>query len=208
MWHDAIATIDRAFPFTIRDVCSAATVNTHSSAVVVVVVVVVVVAAGRSPGTTLYMDKITYCLDADPRPTCVLDLDSASSSSSFSPHIHFENKALREEQNNHLLHDIRDSGASTDFRTWVLDSEQSGTVTATPRASIHAYTIDKRWRVIQWLLPEKKKLTLAPNGHNSPGEHHQTSAVSPKSDSSLNRKLKTPSPTATMPPADYPTCAK
>jgi PAS domain S-box-containing protein len=160
-------------------------VNTHSSAVVVVV------AAGRSLGTTLYMDKITYCLDADPRPTCVLDLDSASSSSS-SPHIHFENKALREEQNNHLLHDIRDSGASTAFRTWALDSEQSGTVTATPRASIHAYTIDKRWRVIQWLLHERRKLTLAPDGHNSPGQHHQTSAVSPKSDSSstLNRKLE------------------
>jgi PAS domain S-box-containing protein len=99
------------------------------------------------------------------------------------PHIHFENKALQEQSP--LLHDIRDSGASAGYCAWALDSGHTGVVTGrTGTASLHVYTIEKRWRVIQWLLPEKKQLTLAPNGQ-------QTTAVSPKSDSStLNRKLK------------------
>jgi PAS domain S-box-containing protein len=130
------------------------------------------------------MDKITYCVDADPRPTCVLDLDSLDR-----PRIQHENKALREQ--NHLLHDIRDPGAPTGLQAWALDAEHSGTVTATAtgRASLYAYTIEKRWRVIQWLLPEKQLRLALLNGHNSPGQ--ETLAVSPRSDSSsLNRKLE------------------
>jgi PAS domain S-box-containing protein len=132
------------------------------------------------------MDKITYCIDADPRPTCVLDLDSLDR-----PRIQHENKALRDQ--NHLLHDIRDPGAPTGLHAWALDAEHSGTVTvkATGRASLHAYTIEKRWRVIQWLLPEKQLRLALLNGHNSPGQE-TTAAVSPRSDSSsLNRKLET-----------------
>jgi PAS domain S-box-containing protein len=131
------------------------------------------------------MDRITYCVDADPRPTCVLDLDSLDR-----PRIQHENKALRDQ--NHLLHDIRDPGAPTGLHAWALDAEHSGTVTAkaTGRASLHAYTIEKRWRVIQWLLPEKQLRLALLNGHNSPGQ--ETTAVSPRSDSSsLNRKLET-----------------
>ena len=86
------------------------------------------------------MDKATYCVDADPRPTCVLDLASPDS------YCH-KNKALQERS--HLLYDIRDPGASTGYRTWALDGAHSGTVTAAGGASLHAYTIDKRWRVIQ-----------------------------------------------------------
>jgi len=124
------------------------------------------------------MDKITFCVDADSRPTYVLDTSS--------PDIDHENQALQGQL--HLLHDIRDPGAPTGFRTWVVDTGHSGTVTATGGIQLHAYTIEKRWRVVQWLLPEKQ-LKLAPNGHSSPGQ--QTTAVSPKSDSStLNRKLE------------------
>jgi PAS domain S-box-containing protein len=132
------------------------------------------------------MDKVTYCVDADPRPTCVLDLTS--------PDSYHKNQALQE--NSHLLHDIRDPRASTGYRTWALDSGHSGTVTAAGGASLYAYTIDKRWRVIQWLLAEKKQSVPAParNGHRQSGQSSpgsQLLAVSPKSDSStLNRRLE------------------
>jgi PAS domain S-box-containing protein len=134
------------------------------------------------------MDKVTYCVDADPRPTCVLDLTS--------PDSYHKNKALQERS--HLLYDIRDPGASTGYRTWALDGAHSGTVTVTGGASLHAYTIDKRWRVIQWLLlPERQQppvLVPARNGQsgqNGPGNQHMLLAASPKSDSStLNRKLQ------------------
>jgi PAS domain-containing protein len=135
------------------------------------------------------MDKVTYCVDADPRPTCVLDLTS--------PDSYHKNKALQERS--HLLYDIKDPGASTGYRTWALDGAHSGTVTAAGGVSLHAYTIDKRWRVIQWLLlPEKQQASsvLVPvrngqSGQNSPGNQQMLLAASPKSDSStLNRKLQ------------------
>jgi PAS domain S-box-containing protein len=133
------------------------------------------------------MDKVTYCVDADPRPTCVLDLTS--------PDSYHKNKALQERS--HLLYDIKDPGASTGYRTWALDGAHSGTVTVAGGVSLHAYTIDKRWRVIQWPPPEKQAssvLVPARNGHSgqsSPGGGHQMLAASPKSDSStLNRKLQ------------------
>jgi PAS domain S-box-containing protein len=126
------------------------------------------------------MDKATYCVDADPRPTCVLHLASLEG-----PHIHHKNNALQEQS--HLIHDIRDPSVSTGFQAWALDSEHSGIVTATGRASLYAYTIEKRWRVIQWLLP-KNQSGHGQNGQDSPGE--RTTSVLPKSNSlTLNRKL-------------------
>jgi PAS domain S-box-containing protein len=127
------------------------------------------------------MDKVTYCVDADPRPTCVLHLASLDG-----PHIHHKNDALQEQS--HLIHDILDPSVSTGFQAWALDSGHSGLVSATGGASLHAYTIEKRWRVIQWLLPEKQS-GYAHNGQNSPGE--RTIPVLSKGDPlTLNRKLE------------------
>lgn len=127
------------------------------------------------------MDKVTYCLDADPRPTCVLELASPDG-----PHVHYENKALQEQ--GHLLHDILDIGASTGYRAWALDSGHSGVVTVTGRASLHAYTIENRWRVIQWLLLEDQS-GHGQNRQNGLGE--RTIPILPNSSSStLNRKLE------------------
>jgi PAS domain-containing protein len=95
------------------------------------------------------MDKITYCVNADPRPTCVLDLASP-----HGPSICHKNNALQEQS--HLVHDILDAGASTGFQAWALDGAHNGTVAVTGSTSLHAYTIEKTWRVIQWLLPEKQ----------------------------------------------------
>ena len=128
------------------------------------------------------MDKVTYCVDADPRPTCVLDLASPDRTH----RIQYRNTALQEQS--HLLHDILDPSVSTGFRAFALDSEQNGIVVATGSASIHAYTIEKRWRVIQWLLP-KEESGHGPNRQRSPGE--QTTPVLPKGDPlALNRKLE------------------
>lgn len=127
------------------------------------------------------MDKLAYCLDADPRPTCVVQLETP-----HSPHIYYKNKPLRDQSI--LLHDIFDPGVSTGFKAWALDSGHSGGVTGIGGASLHAYTIEKRWRVIQWLLPEKQS-GRTQSEQNSPGQ--TTVPPLPKGDhSTLNRKLE------------------
>jgi PAS domain S-box-containing protein len=134
-----------------------------------------------SSALALHMDKITYCVDADPRPICVLHLASPDG-----PHIHHKNNALQEQS--HLVHDILDPSVSTEFQAWGLDSGHSGIVTATEGTSLHAYTIEKRWRVIQWLLPEKQS-GHGQNGPNSLGE--RTTRVLPKDDPlTLDLKLE------------------
>jgi PAS domain S-box-containing protein len=126
------------------------------------------------------MEKITYCLDADPRPTCVLDLSSP-------PHVCHKNPALQE--HSHLVYDLLDTNTSTGFRAWVLDSEHSGTVTVTGKPSLYAYTIDQTWRVIQWLNPEKPAGQHEQNRQNTTTE--QALPILPKSDPlTLNRKLE------------------
>jgi PAS domain S-box-containing protein len=95
------------------------------------------------------MDKVTYCVNADPRPTCVLDLASP-----HGPNICHKNNALQEQS--HLLHDILDASVSTGFQAWAVDTLHSGTVAVTGTISLHAFTIEKTWRVIQWLLPGKQ----------------------------------------------------
>jgi PAS domain S-box-containing protein len=133
------------------------------------------------------MDKVTYCLDADPRPTCVLDL----SSSPRRPHVCHKNKALQEQEHSHLEHDLLDTSASTGFRDWVLDSGYSGTVTVTGKASLYAYTIEERWRVIQWLLPQKPFENGQKRQNTSAEQSEQTKPLPAKGDHlALNRKLE------------------
>lgn len=128
------------------------------------------------------MDKVTYCLDADPRPTCVLHLGSP-----HGPQINYKNKALQEQS--HLVQDLLDSSASSGFQVWALDGTYSGTVTVSATGSLYAYTIENTWRVIQWLLPEKK-----PSGHEqnekNPREE-QPKPLAERFDSlTLDRKLE------------------
>jgi PAS domain S-box-containing protein len=129
------------------------------------------------------MDKVTYCLDADPRPTCVLHLDSPHGA-----HIKYKNNALQERD--HLVEDLLDASASTGFHAWVLDGRHNGPVTtATGKASLHAYTIEETWRVIQWTPPEKPSGHGGPNGQNS--TKAPTSPLWTKGDPlTLDRKLE------------------
>lgn len=123
------------------------------------------------------MDKLIYCLGADPRPTCVLQSDALQH---VPPRIHYQNKPLQAQS--HLLHDILDPAEATVLQPWALNTQHSGTVTAPGGAVLHAYTVEKRWRIIQWLLPEKQ------NGQKYLKE--RTSPRSPKGDPlALNRKL-------------------
>lgn len=128
------------------------------------------------------MGKITYCLDADPRPTCVLHLKAP-----HGPHIYHKNNALREQGD--LVQDLLlDASGSAGFRTWVLDSTRNGTVAVIGKASLYAYTVEETWRVIQWLLPESAPGDVQ-NAHSIPRE--QTSPLSNKGDPlTLDRKLE------------------
>lgn len=128
------------------------------------------------------MDKIVYCVEADPRPTCVLDLDALDEV--------YKNPALQKQEQ--LLDDILDPTAPAGFQAWVLDSEHNG---FTRENSIYAYTIDKdkdkRWRVIQWQHSEKKSADEQ-NGQHPPAAQAlpQNSTGDPHSDSlTLDRRL-------------------
>ena len=128
------------------------------------------------------MDKITYCLDADARPTCVLHL--AAPHGSYT--IDYKNNALQE--HNHLVQDLLDTSASTGFQAWVLDSRHSGRVTVTAKTSLYAYTIEETWRVIQWILPEKSS-GHGQSIHDTPNE--QANPLSAHADPvTLDRKLE------------------
>lgn len=87
------------------------------------------------------MEKVTFCVDADPRPTCVLDLLDGDVVGSL-----HRNEALK--QRSHLLEGILDAGA---LQSWALNAEYCGDVPRAGKAAIYAYTIDKRWRVLQWV---------------------------------------------------------
>jgi PAS domain S-box-containing protein len=138
------------------------------------------------------MDSVTVidCVDADPRPTCVLDLTSPDG-----PLIHHKNTALRAQA--HLVHDILGVSPSAGLQAWAVRSEHSGTVTLARGTSLYAYTIQKRWRIMQWLVSDQEP-------GDKPGDHEENGYSSfrkrspsevtpllPKADPlTLNRKLK------------------
>jgi len=105
------------------------------------------------------MDSVTPLgfLNADPRPTCVVDLRKSEKGGAL--YIELSNKALQEQS--HLLHvlqtydkDEEDDGAKTTLRAWVTNDGQdvaaSGSFEWIHGYHLFGYTIDKRWRVIQW----------------------------------------------------------
>lgn len=125
---------------------------------------------------------INEWIEADPRPTCLLDLASPDR-----PHIVHKNSALLGQ--GHLVHDILDPSVPDGFKAWALASEHSGAVAGAGGVSIYAYTIDKRWRYIQW-LPPATQAESGQNGH-SIMEKSLSEVVPLKADPlTLNRKLK------------------
>lgn len=128
----------------------------------------------------LHMDKITYWVDGDPRPTCVLDLAGPGGS------IYHKNGALQAQ--GHLVHDLHDSLEPAGFQAWALDVEHSGIITTAGRGAVYAYTIDRRWRIVQW-LPSDTQPQNAQNGHCSrQSSNSELSPVPQKTD--LNGKLQ------------------
>ncbi|KAI5364751.1 Putative PAS domain-containing protein [Septoria linicola] len=91
-------------------------------------------------------------LNADPRPTCVLDIHVKGGSA-----IVFQNRALQEKEL--LVDDILDSSASTGVQAWALEHNVRGTRSASSGHSLWLQTIDERWRVVQWhwQAPERKE---------------------------------------------------
>ncbi|KAK4957128.1 hypothetical protein LTR10_005086 [Elasticomyces elasticus] len=95
-------------------------------------------------------------LDADPRPTCVLDLRKCERNGE--PHVESSNRALREQS--HLLAAVLDrssaddSGARARVWAWMIRDRDGGGVAGSCEwiagSQLYAYTVKQRWRVIQW----------------------------------------------------------
>lgn len=127
------------------------------------------------------MDKITYCVGADPRPTCVIDLDALDG-----PSISFQNSALQEQC--HLLDEIVDNDVPGQIHAWALDERENG---ATGKDAIYAYTVDKRWRIVQWQGFERRSAKKG-NGQLEFSEQAtpEAAAALPTSDpQTLDRRL-------------------
>ncbi|KAK5691456.1 hypothetical protein LTR97_011449 [Elasticomyces elasticus] len=104
------------------------------------------------------MDSVIPCdwLDADPRPTCVLDLRKCERNGE--PHVESSNRALREQS--HLLAAVLDrpsaddSGARARVWAWMIRDRDGGGVAGSCEwiagSQLYAYTVKQRWRVIQW----------------------------------------------------------
>lgn len=117
------------------------------------------------------MDSVTPLdfLNADPRPACVVDFRKARSDTE--PQIEFCNRALQEQS--HLLDDVlgineRHTSASVRLREWIADWSQGAAESTSFEwfggYSLFCYTINKRWRVIQW---QQTNQSVAYSSHKS-----------------------------------------
>ncbi|SMQ48451.1 unnamed protein product [Zymoseptoria tritici ST99CH_3D7] len=134
------------------------------------------------------MDKVTFCVDADPRPTCALDLAAENVLGT-----QYRNGALQEQ--NHLFDEIVGASESTGLKAWVVDNGQNGSLETAGETGIYAYTIDKRWRIIQWTTSagrtSPKSAVHTPDGLDAlPKLSLQDSAPAKSDPSTLNRKLR------------------
>lgn len=100
------------------------------------------------------MASVTFLasVDADPRPTCVLDLAKATGDLTASNLIVHRNHALQAQD--HLHDDIREAG-TTNLHAWTTDKRSSKPISTKSGHSLHTYTIQDRWKVIQWIALEE-----------------------------------------------------
>ncbi|KAK5119308.1 hypothetical protein LTR85_007664 [Meristemomyces frigidus] len=115
-------------------------------------------------------------LDADPRPTCVVD--SRKSASDAEPHIELSNTALRKQA--HLLDAVRGddddhTGVKARLRAWIVgESEgapESIVVEGIDGYRLFGYTVKRRWKVIQWQEADRTVgLPIGNGGYISVGE--------------------------------------
>ena len=82
-------------------------------------------------------------LDADPRPTCVIDLLATEG-----PLIAFRNTALHRQAS--LGDDLVDSRTTREITGWLLDREATGSRSTPAGHSVWIYDVEQRWRVVQW----------------------------------------------------------
>jgi len=95
-------------------------------------------------------------LHADPRPTCVIDArwSEVDATTTAPPHVHFTNRALREQI--HLWHDILQdhelpASAKARLRAWITHGDAKSTsFECFDGHAVFGYSVDRRWRVVQW----------------------------------------------------------
>ncbi|KAK4932938.1 hypothetical protein LTR49_000895 [Elasticomyces elasticus] len=90
-------------------------------------------------------------LDADSRPTCVVNLHKCEKNGE--PHVEFSNRALREQS--HLLAAVLEPNypGPARVRAWMTsdrEGEALGSYEWMGEQQLYAYTVKRRWRVIQW----------------------------------------------------------
>ncbi|KAK3616509.1 hypothetical protein LTR56_025915 [Elasticomyces elasticus] len=93
-------------------------------------------------------------LEADPRPTCVVDLRKYEKNGE--PQIRFSNRALQEQS--HLLAALLEPSPDNDpgrarVRAWMTPGYEGDVLGACEwmeEQLLYAYTVKQRWRVIQW----------------------------------------------------------
>ena len=91
-------------------------------------------------------------LEADPRPTCVLDLGLISSGGQCQSSVVFKNRALQARP--HLLSSLAggatDAAISQHLPKWCHDRHFVGSVPIENSNPVHTHVIEDRWRLVQW----------------------------------------------------------
>lgn len=109
------------------------------------------------------MESLTFLasVDADPRPTCVIDLDcvaeSAVTGTNTACAIAHSNEALKSQA--HLRNDILEDD-DTILRAWAIDRASTKPLITSRGHTVCAYTIENRWKVVQWIALEQTNATL------------------------------------------------
>jgi PAS domain S-box-containing protein len=98
-------------------------------------------------------------LEADPRPTCVVDLGLVSSRGQCRSSVVFKNKALRARPQllSSLAGCATDGAISHHLPEWCHDRHFAGPVPLKNGKSLHTHVVEGRWRLVQWTRVTKRR---------------------------------------------------
>lgn len=96
-------------------------------------------------------------MEADTRPTCLIDLDLDVDESR--PPVVCKNKALLVQPS--VLDELVDRTTDSHLPAWCHDGNFSGPTSTSSGHALHTHIVDGRWRLVQWTsAPERKHTAL------------------------------------------------
>ena len=100
------------------------------------------------------MDDIplSSCLEADPRPSCLIDLGLNTGVEQHRPSVVYKNKALEERSDLLASLEVRETDGATTHQLpeWCYNRHFAGQIPVHIGSFLHTHVISDRWRLVQW----------------------------------------------------------